>query len=83
MTAGTVELNRDAWLSDGRNQISGPQIRYNIVEDRIEATSEGPGKRVHISIGPRTVSGNKQAHAPGNKAHAPGKPGPKPPGRSP
>ena len=83
VTAGTVELNRDAWLSDGRNQISGPQIRYNIVEDRIEATSEGPGKRVHISIGPRTVSGNKQAHAPGNKAHAPGKPGPKPPGRSP
>ena len=80
VTAGTVDLNRDAWLSDGRNQISGPQIRYNILKDRIEATSEGSGKRVHISIGPRTLSKSK-AHPPASTAHPPAKPSPKPPGR--
>ncbi len=96
VTAGTVELNRDAWLSDGRNQISGPQIRYNILKDRIEASSAGPGKRVHISIGPRTLPASKvpapaskvpapasKVPAPASKTPAPAKRRPRPPGRSP
>ena len=57
--ADTVELIHDAWLSNGRNQIRSPQIRYNIRADRIEAASAGPGKRVHISIAPRIVSVHK------------------------
>jgi len=81
VTAGTVQLDRDAWLSDGRNQISGPQIRYNIRADRIEASSEGPGKRVHISIGPRTVSVHKASTAVSTPPAAT-QPSPKSPGKS-
>ncbi len=54
ISAGTVQLVQDAWLSDGRNQISGPLVRYNILKDRIEATSGGAGERVHVTIAPQT-----------------------------
>ncbi len=70
--AGTVQLVQDAWLSDGRNQISGPLVRYNILKDRIEATSGGAGERVHVTIAPQTP----QTHG----AQPPASP--RPPGRS-
>lgn len=71
VAAGTVQLNTDAWLSDGRTQMSGPQIGYNILKDRVEASSLGPGKRVHITIAPAS----KPAHGGGPHATLPHHPG--------
>jgi lipopolysaccharide transport protein LptA len=62
---GTVRLSNDAWLSDGRNEISGQLLVYNIREERVQATGTGqPGSdgRVHITIGPR---GNIEPGHPG------------------
>lgn len=72
--AGTVQLNHDAWLSDGHNAFSAPRLVYNILKDRIEATSAGDGERVHVTIAPQT-SGTPLAQPP---AAAP----PRPPGRA-
>ena len=51
---GTVRLSDDAWLSDGHNEISGPELVYNIREQRVQGTA-GPGSdgRVHIRIEPK------------------------------
>jgi lipopolysaccharide transport protein LptA len=57
---GTVRLSKDAWLSDGQNEISGPVLVYNIREQRVQAAAgpEGSGEqRVHISITPRSGAG--------------------------
>jgi lipopolysaccharide transport protein LptA len=61
---GTVRLTKDAWLSDGQNEISGPVLVYNIREQRIQAAtgpdvSSGSDQRVHISITPHTGAGAK------------------------
>lgn len=58
---GTVQLTQDAWLSDGRNQISGSLVTYNILKDRIEASSPGSGQRVHITITPQAPPSGKKA----------------------
>ena len=51
LTDGTVVLSNDAWLSDGHNEISGPQLVYNIREQRIQASAEpGSDQRVRIVI---------------------------------
>ena len=50
---GTVLLTNDAWLSDGRNEMSGPSISYNIREERVQATSPGGSQGVHITITPQ------------------------------
>lgn len=57
LSDGTVRLSRDAWLSDGVNEISGPQIVYNIRDEKFQAaapegTPNGTGGRVHITIAP-------------------------------
>ncbi len=70
---GTVQLSQDAWLSDGRNQISGPLVRYNILKDRIEATSGGAGERVHITIAPQTPH-TKRKRPPAKPHHPSGRP---------
>ncbi len=71
--AGTVQLNHDAWLSDGHNAFSAPQLVYNILKDRIEATSGGDGERVHVTIAPQ-ASGTPLAQPPAAaKAHPPGR----------
>ena len=45
----------DAWLSDGRNEISGPELVYNIREARIQAsTQQGSDERVHIILSPHS-----------------------------
>jgi lipopolysaccharide export system protein LptA len=56
---GTVSLTTDAWLSDGRNEISGQQLVYNIrsqsVQGQTSPASGGNGDgRVRIVIQPRT-----------------------------
>ena len=52
---GTVQLSGEAWLSDGRNEFSAPLLVYNVLKDRIEASSPGPGERVHITIAPESL----------------------------
>jgi len=50
---GTVRLSNDAWLSDGHNQISGPELVYSIREQRVQATTQpGTDDKVHILIDP-------------------------------
>src|ERR1700733_4343093 len=51
--AGIVRLSNDAWLTDGKNEIRGPLLTYNIRAQHVEAVSQ-PGKddRVHITINP-------------------------------
>lgn len=50
---GTVRLSEDAWLTDGRNEITGPVLVYNILQQRVQAASEpGGNERVRITINP-------------------------------
>lgn len=50
---GVVRLSNDAWLSDGRNEIRGPLLVYNIRQEHVEAvTQPGNEDRVHITIVP-------------------------------
>ncbi|MBS0579935.1 MAG: lipopolysaccharide transport periplasmic protein LptA [Proteobacteria bacterium] len=66
VTEGTVRLNDDAWLSDGQNEISGPELVYNIRTQRVQANgglhgevqTSAPGTpddRIHITIAPKTA----------------------------
>jgi lipopolysaccharide transport protein LptA len=53
VTDGTVRLSNDAWLSDGHNEISGPELVYSIREQRVQAaTQPGTDDKVHIIIQP-------------------------------
>jgi lipopolysaccharide export system protein LptA len=52
--AGTVRLTKDAWLTDGQNQVSGPLVIYDIKRQRWEAKSARPDNRVHIVIVPHS-----------------------------
>ena len=47
--AGIVKLSGDAWLSDGRSEISYPLITYNVREKSLQAD----GGRGHSSVSPR------------------------------
>lgn len=63
VSAGTVRLSEDAWLTDGRNEISGPRLVYSIREERVQAAGRpgdkpaGPQDRVRITIVPREGEG--------------------------
>ncbi len=73
--AGTVQLSQNAYVAVGRDQFSSPTVLYNINTERIEATSQGTGERVQITIAPQS--------APGKGAAPPKAPAsPAPPGRS-
>ena len=51
--AGTVRLSNEAWITDGRNNdIRGPVIVYNLVEEHVEATTAPGTERVHVTIAP-------------------------------
>ncbi len=63
VSQGTVQLRQDAWLSDGRNEISGPLLTYDVLKDRIEASAPGSGERVHLTITPQAPSPRKTAPA--------------------
>ena len=50
---GVVRLSDNAWLSDGRNEIEGPLLVYNIRQEHVEAAAQpGNDDRVHITIIP-------------------------------
>jgi lipopolysaccharide transport protein LptA len=50
-TAQSVRLAGDAWLFDGRNEMSSPTILYS-VRDQVMRNESAPGGRVHITIRP-------------------------------
>ncbi|MBM4198623.1 MAG: lipopolysaccharide transport periplasmic protein LptA [Gammaproteobacteria bacterium] len=58
MTAGTVTLRDDAWLSDnGRSEIRGDPLVYNVREQRVQAGKPtGSSERVRIVIRPRPAT---------------------------
>jgi lipopolysaccharide transport protein LptA len=50
---GVVHLSKNAWLSDGQNEIRGESLKYNVVAQNIVAESSEQGsQRVHIIITP-------------------------------
>ena len=50
---GVVRLSNDAWISDGKNEIRGPLLVYNIRQQHVEAVAQpGVEDRVHITIVP-------------------------------
>ena len=54
LVGGIVTLTGDAWLSDGRNEIKGRELVYNVKEQRVKAqTRDGDKERVRITIRPR------------------------------
>jgi lipopolysaccharide transport protein LptA len=53
VTKGVVHLSKNAWLSDGQNEIRGESLKYNVVAQNIVAESAEQGsQRVHIIITP-------------------------------
>ena len=53
VTKGVVHLSKNAWLSDGQNEIRGESLKYNVVAQNIIAESSEQGsQRVHIIITP-------------------------------
>lgn len=51
VTAGTVRLTRNAWLSDGANEVSGERISYDLRREYVTADAESGGQ-VHMKINP-------------------------------
>ncbi len=50
---GVVRLSKNAWLSDGQNEIRGESLKYNVVAQNVIAEeSEQASHRVHIIIKP-------------------------------
>ena len=50
---GTVNLSKDAWLSDGQKEIHGESLKYSIREQRVVADGAEQGsQRVRITITP-------------------------------
>jgi lipopolysaccharide export system protein LptA len=50
---GIVRLSKNAWLSDGQNEIHGEMLRYNTIAQTIVADAAEQGsQRVHIIITP-------------------------------
>lgn len=60
LVKGTVRLSEDAWLSDGRSEIRGRSLVYDLAGQRVEAGSApgataGGQERVQITIRPRAA----------------------------
>jgi lipopolysaccharide transport protein LptA len=53
VTKGVVHLSKNAWLSDGQNEMRGESLKYNVLAQTISAeASEQGSQRVHIIITP-------------------------------
>jgi lipopolysaccharide transport protein LptA len=56
VTDGTVRLSNDAWVWDGHNALSAPELVYNIREQHVQAAAEpGSGNQVHLTIDPNAT----------------------------
>lgn len=75
VSEGTVRLTEDAWLSDGQNEISGPELVYNIRAQRVQANGGAHGEvqtsapgaadnRIHITIAPKSAKPDAGKPAP-------------------
>lgn len=74
LVGGVVTLTGDAWLSDGRNEIKGRELVYNVKEQRVRAqTQAGDNDRVRITIRPRE-NGATQPAPPAAPSTQPPKP---------
>lgn len=52
-TNGVVRLTKNAWLSDGQNEVRGEALKYNMLAQSIVADAAEQGsQRVHIIITP-------------------------------
>jgi lipopolysaccharide transport protein LptA len=50
---GAVHFSKNAWLSDGQNEIRGESLKYDLLKQTISAeASEQASQRVHIIITP-------------------------------
>jgi lipopolysaccharide transport protein LptA len=50
---GVVQLTKNAWLSDGQNEIRGESLKYNVLAQNVSAEAVDQGsQRVHIIITP-------------------------------
>lgn len=60
VVGGKVRLQGDAYLTDGRNEITGETLVYSIVDQRVLASEEEQGgKRVHFKINPSDVEAQR------------------------
>lgn len=59
LAEGRVRLSGGAWLSDGRNEITGSTLVYSIRDERVlaEADEQG-GQPVRITINPKSPPGD-------------------------
>ncbi|MCC7462009.1 MAG: hypothetical protein IT480_06040 [Gammaproteobacteria bacterium] len=55
IASGDVRLSGEAWLSDGRNEINGALIVYNLAAQRVQAEGPSGGGRVSGTIRPRAA----------------------------
>jgi lipopolysaccharide transport protein LptA len=54
VTTNTIRLLANAWLSDGRNEISGSELVYDLAAQKVQAqTKPGDDGRVRITIRPQ------------------------------
>jgi lipopolysaccharide export system protein LptA len=52
-TKGIVRLTKNAWLSDGQNEVRGESLKYNVLAQSIVAdAADQNSQRVHIIITP-------------------------------
>ena len=57
-TTATVVLQGEALLSDGRNDIRGDKLVYDLAAERVSAGNTAAGDRVRITIRPPTADPN-------------------------
>jgi lipopolysaccharide transport protein LptA len=70
--SGTVTLREGAWLSDGRSEIRGQQLVYDIAAQRVQAgKTTGSDERVRIVIRPQSGTDTKTPTEPQGKPPAP------------
>jgi lipopolysaccharide transport protein LptA len=57
LDSGAVRLRGDAWLTDGRNEISGQELVYDLRAQRVQSESRpGAQDRVRITIRPKDAA---------------------------
>jgi lipopolysaccharide transport protein LptA len=81
VSQGTILLNKDAWISDGKNEMSAPSISYSIREQKVLATSGSSTQGVHITITPQSAP-KQGSPPPQTKGGAAKPPPPAPPSNS-
>lgn len=79
VVGGTVRLDGDAYLTDGRNDIRGSALVYDINSQRVVNQGEG---RVHITINPTAVQEQRRQRDEGQQEE-PGKRTGEPPEQEP